>query len=417
VCPKHICMRVGQVDVSLSGDLVMFGTESFASSASGSAAVGGVHDGLVLNSRNNANYGFGGGLLPSALVLSLSTNQMGYDLGFTIGAYVGGNNVAVGSGGSVVNANGPGFPIALGTPGIDLRQVFGTIGTPTFGTVKIGRDLGLFGSDAILNDATLLGDGTAANIAAPGNTTLGRIGIGYVYADWIPQVTYTTPDYNGFTASFGAFTPLDTVGSIFQPLPSAFVNQSQTPMLQGQVKYKGAIGPGANLTLSADALWQEHRYDTGTVTLTSPGVASSISSWGVDGFGKVDVNGFSVVGYGYYGEGLGSTGLFFDAFSANGQQRASYGGYAQGSYTFGKFTLGASWGISVLEANSFDTLAGNFAYYQYMLKSNQSYVGFARYQLTSWMALQGEYVHSIATNQTGGKIQADQIDFGTAWFF
>ncbi|MHB8886917.1 MAG: porin, partial [Methylovirgula sp.] len=42
VCPKHICMRVGQVDVSLSGDLVMFGTESFASSASGSAAVGGV---------------------------------------------------------------------------------------------------------------------------------------------------------------------------------------------------------------------------------------------------------------------------------------------------------------------------------------------------------------------------------------
>ncbi len=45
--------------------------------------------------------------------------------------------------------------------------------------------------------------------------TLGRIGVGYVYADWIPQVTYTTPDFNGFTASIGAFTPLDSTGGIY----------------------------------------------------------------------------------------------------------------------------------------------------------------------------------------------------------
>ena len=411
VCPKHICMRVGQVDVSLSGDLVMFGTETFASHASGTAFAGGVSGGLVANSRNNANYGFGAGLLPSALVLSLSTNQMGYDLGFTIGAYVGGNNVSWGAFG----ANNGGNPVALGTPGIDLRQVFGTIGTPTVGTFKIGRDLGLFGSDAILNDATLLGVGTAANIAAPGNTTLGRIGLGYVYADWIPQVTYTTPDFNGFTASFGAFTPLDTTPFGLGAIGSAFIDNSQTPMLQGQVKYKGAIGPGAKLTLAADALWQEHRV-SGTSFTTLP-VTAAVSSWGVDGFGKVDVAGFSLVGYGYYGQGLGTTGLFFDAFSLNGQQRTSLGGYAQGSYTFDKFTIGASWGISVLDANSYDATAGFLSYYTWMLKSNQSYVGFARYQLTSWMALQAEYVHSIATNQTGGKIQADQIDFGTAWFF
>jgi len=417
VCPKHVCMHVGQVDVTLSGDLVFFGTESFQSRASGTALSGGVAGGLAGGSTHNATNAIEGGLLPSALVLNLATHQMGYDLGFTIGAYVGGNNIEP----NIVNANGGGSPVALGTAGIDLRQVFGTIGTPGFGTVKVGRDLGLFGSDAILNDATLLGVGTSAATSAPGNTTLGRIGIGYVYADWIPQVTYTTPDFNGFTASVGAFTPLDTT-DLFGLSNYASINGAEAPMIQGQIKYKGALGPGAKLTLSADALWQEHRVDTSSFVDVPTGAA--ISSWGIDGFGKVDVAGFSFVGYGYYGKGLGTTGLFLDGFTEDGQQRASYGGYGQGSYTWDKFTIGASWGISVLQANSCDnngTFTGACGYSFYdtanMLKSNQSYVGFARYQLTSWMAIQGEYVHSISTNQTGGKIQADQIDLGTAWFF
>ena len=47
--------------------------------------------------------------------------------------------------------------------------MFGTIGTPSFGTVKIGRDIGLFASDAILNDLTLFGVGTPLNNFAPTN--------------------------------------------------------------------------------------------------------------------------------------------------------------------------------------------------------------------------------------------------------
>ena len=53
---------------------------------------------------------------------------MGYDLGFTLGAYFAGNNINTSAGGA--NANNVGSPIGLGTPGIDLRQIFGTIGTP-----------------------------------------------------------------------------------------------------------------------------------------------------------------------------------------------------------------------------------------------------------------------------------------------
>src|SRR5258708_35760608 len=88
-----------------------------------------------------------------------------------------------------------------------------TPGTPTVGTIKVGRDIGIFGAEAILYDATIFGAGTPQANYAPGNTTLGRIGIGYVYADWIPQFSYTTPDLNGFTASVGIFTPLnDEIG-------------------------------------------------------------------------------------------------------------------------------------------------------------------------------------------------------------
>jgi hypothetical protein len=60
----------------------------------------------------------------------------------------------------------------------------------------MGRDIGLFGKDAILDDMTLLGVGTALGNPAPSNTSLGRIGIGYIYTDWEPQITYTTANYN-----------------------------------------------------------------------------------------------------------------------------------------------------------------------------------------------------------------------------
>jgi hypothetical protein len=417
--------EIGAVDVKISGDLILGGDETFKEYNSGNPYTNGlVRSGLITADRYNAQNAISDGLLPSAIVLSIATNQMGYDLGFTIGAYVGGNNINTGA--DFANANSVGGNAALGTPGIDLRQVFGTVGTPTFGSVKMGRDLGLFGSDAILNDATLLGMGSPLTTNAPRNTTLGRIGIGYVYADWIPQVTYTTPDFNGFTASIGAFTPLITAdifsgsasGSFNGPV-SATVTGAQAPMVQGQLKWKGAIAPAVNLTVSADGLWQEHRVDS------SAGVFSdyidlpqsaAVQSWGADGFGKLDLYGFSFVAYGYYGKGLGTTGLFFDAFDVLGDPRTSYGGYAQGSYTWDKFTFGASWGISAMNNTWLDD-AFYSTYGDTMLKSNQSIIGFARYQLTSWMALQAEFGHTWATNQSGGVQNEDDIWLGTAWFF
>jgi hypothetical protein len=398
---------VGGVDVKISGDLVFGADETFQ--RNGTAAVAG---GLVTASPNEAQNAIQAGLLPSAIVLSIATNQMGYDLGFTIGAYTGGNNVDTAS--TALNANSLGAPLGLGTPGIDLRQVFGTVGTPTFGTVKIGRDLGLFGSDAILNDATLLGMGSPLSTAAPRDTTLGRIGIGYVYADWIPQVTYTTPDFNGFTASIGAFTPLDTAAVFTPGIDTATMTGQELPMVQGQLKWKGDLGPMAKVTLSADGLWQQHQNDPSTGSFVGLPLNSSVESWGADGFGKLDISGFSFVAYGYYGQGLGTTGLFFDAYDILGNPRTTYGGYVQGSYTWDKFTFGASWGVSAMNATAFDATSG-FA--PTLLRDNESIIGFLRYQLTPWMALQAEYGHTWDINQAGGVNSEDDIWLGTAWFF
>jgi hypothetical protein len=403
--------EIGAVDVKISGDLIFGADETFQSygNGPGGRAVG-AFGGLVTASSNQPYNTISDGLLPSAIVLSIATNQMGYDLGFTIGAYVGGNNVDTAS--TALNANSLGAPLALGTPGIDLRQIFGTVGTPTFGSVKIGRDLGLFGSDAILNDATLLGLGSPLSTNAPRNTTLGRIGIGYVYADWIPQVTYTTPDFNGFTASIGAFTPLETA-AVFVPV-SATVTGQQYPMVQGQLKWKGNIAPGAMLTLSGDGVWQEHQNDPTTGSLVGIPVNAAVESWGVDAFGKLDIDGFSFVAYGYYGQGLGTTGLFFDAFDIFGNPRTTFGGYAQGSYTWDKFTFGASWGVSAMDATATDAAIGLAPF---LLKDNESVIGFARYQLTSWMALQAEFGHTWSYNHSGGLAEEDDIWLGTAWFF
>ena len=102
---------------------------------------------------------------------------------------------------------------ALGTPGIDFRQQFATLGHAHFGILKIGRDLGLFGQEAILSDMTLLGAGTtwasAIRQRNPGSVTLGRIGVGYVYTDFIPQITYTTPSFHGVQGAFGVFQAYD----------------------------------------------------------------------------------------------------------------------------------------------------------------------------------------------------------------
>jgi hypothetical protein len=142
-----LTIKVGDVDLNVSGIVNAFYTYSDGGTAGPTHAVsGGLTEASGFDSSSVRN-----GLLPGALIISASTQQDGIDLTAVFGMYPGINSSAVGS----LNANNGGNATALGTAGVDFRKTYITAGTPTFGTLKLGRDIGLFGQDAILNDQTL----------------------------------------------------------------------------------------------------------------------------------------------------------------------------------------------------------------------------------------------------------------------
>ena len=88
------------------------------------------------------------GLLPAALSFGVITQQAGLDIEGHFGFYPG---VSTNDGGSPNLQDGPGN-VALGTTGLDVRQVYLTVGNKDIGTFTAGRNFGLFGFDAIIND-------------------------------------------------------------------------------------------------------------------------------------------------------------------------------------------------------------------------------------------------------------------------
>jgi hypothetical protein len=421
VLPNCVGVRVATVDICIKGDLVFFGVEQFPDKAATPALVSG---GLATADRTNSN-SIRGGLLPSSIQLDMKTHQEGIDIGFYLGVYSSGNNL---NPGTPFNGNSPGSPVSLGTPGIDLRQFYGTLGTPTFGTVKVGRDIGLFASDAILNDVTIFGVGTPVGNFAPGETSLGRIGIGYIYADWIPQIIYTTPNWNGFTASGGIFTPYNETSAFSaDPLESGTMTGHDAPEVQGQLKFVTGSAPTGKITLSADGLWQRQIADcpTGSSCLNNgTGLMASekeVDAWAVDGFAMLDIAGFNFVAYGYTGKGVGTTGMFFQGVDIAGNPRTSFGGYLQGAYTFGRATVGGSYGVSYLNtANAFDAAnvtALCLATMECLVHKNESWIGFVRYKLTSWVNLQAEYIHTRDQNAITQTNSDDAVVVGTTFFW
>jgi hypothetical protein len=294
--------------------------------------------GLACTDTSSSSSGISNGLLPAALSVSGATTQGIYDIGFTFGLYPG---ISTNDGGSPNLQNTKeSTNTALGTAGLDVRQVFLTFGNKDMGTVMAGRNIGLFGADAILNDMTLLGVGAGnGNYAAPANTSLGSIGLGYIYTDWLAQIDYTTPDYYGAKATIGIFDPLNTLSQI----PAS----KKAPGIQAKVMY--TVG---SLYLSASGLYQQQRdTTTGAEALVTNG---NYSSWATDFGGKYDIAGFEFAGWYYVGKGVGTTGLFVNSDDGDGDPRDSDGYLAQVTYKIMSTKFGINYGVSKLKAASGD---------------------------------------------------------------
>jgi predicted porin len=350
------------------------------------------------------------GLLPAALVFSGTTRQADLDVGVTIGLYPGINSSAA------VGVNNGGNPSALQTPGIDARQAFFTFGDKSWGTVKMGRDIGIFAQDAILDDMTLLGMGTALGNGAPGNTSLGRIGLGYIYPDWEPQIIYITPDWSGFSAS----------GGVFQPLDSGSYTKHTSPQFQVGASYKWGDPKGDGLFGKAwvDMVTQRYSLPTDTTFANNTSHTGTAFDAGV----KVDIAGFEAVLYGYHGSGVGTTGLYILATSPAGNTRDSDGGYIQATYKFDRLKFGLSYGTSRLSLandeqvydNTGNPCAGagiNNINPACLLKSNSSVVAGVYYSLTKNITLVGEFIDTKSEAEGGNSATEKDYAIGGIIFF
>jgi predicted porin len=352
----------------------------------------------VGTANGNGVSNIGNGLLPAAFTFGVATTQAGIDLSAHLGLYPG---IATNDGGSpnlqAGNSNGS-SNTALGSTGLDIRQVYMTFGTKSMGTFTLGRNIGLFGADAILNDMTLPGVGApgSAASAAPSNTTLGGIGFGYIYTDWLAQIDYTTPDLAGFSGTIGIFDPLNSLSDVGTVLPK------KAPGFHAKVSFTMPFSGTSKFYASVAFLTQDQDYQPAV------GPAYSYTGDGVDIFAKLDIADFEVFGYYYHADGLGTTALFNGGAFGLGQTRTSDGYLAQATYKFGPVKFGINYGESKLDwANNADSIAN-----PNLVSSNKKGTIGVYYSLTKNLTLLAEGSNTKSEAHVGGSNSATTINVG-----
>jgi predicted porin len=333
-------------------------TTGYATLMSGSGQGDALLNPAAVPNKSTANITTG--LLPNYLSVSGTTRQNDVDVAFTISINPGSSTM--GSGQQVARQ--------------ENRQAFLTFGDKSWGSIKLGKDLGIFASDAILNDMTLLGVGSGAGGLAGNTTTLGRIGTGFMYADWKAQAAYTTPNFGGFQATVGMTQAWDAWSNIVANgstagTASAVGDAFSAGRGGSQNAYEGKASYSFAANDVTGKVWVSGMYQkvenlytnswSGTATTTSAKLTGDDNVWATDIGANVNVAGFGFTGYYYTGEGIGQTVQMNGGFDRAGKTRDSKGGYVQATYVLPtKTKLGLSWGESKLEKNaSGDTMTGN----------------------------------------------------------
>jgi hypothetical protein len=258
--------------------------------------------------------------------------------------------------------------------------------------------------------------GTASGNAAPSNTSLGRIGVGYIYTDWQPQITYTTPSFSGFSGSVGVFQPLNPLNpDPLDPAGSGYVSHN-TPQIQAGIAYAWGDPKSDGLTgkVWVDVVSQHLKLpSTANAAADLTGQAKDYTGTAFDGGVKLGIAGFEAVLYGYSGKGVGTTGLYYLATSASGETRKSDGGYVQATYKIDKLKLGLSYGISDLKLANDETATAD----NNLVKRNESGVFGVYYSLTKSVTLVGEFVATKAEAWSSASNKQTDIALGGIVFF
>ena len=359
------------------------------------------------------------GLLPAWLGFTGTTRQNDLDVSFTISFQPGTSTRNTLAGGGAT----------------ENRQAFITFGDKSWGSVKIGKDLGIYGSDAILSDMTLLGVGGTGLLGAIGNgttTTLGHIGTGYMYADWKAQIAYTTPNMNGFQATVGIIQPWNTLNLGGNQLTANAIADANAPAAVAAGTFANGASAGtagahesfgyeakASYSMDMGKIWVG--YITQDVdSLQTNGNNATLGNRDNDAYSAeigatMNFGNASLTGYYYTGEGAGTTGFLMDGFDSAGNSRDSDGAFVQATYVIPAGTkVGVSYGRSDLDATATDV-----ANAVGIVSRNEMWTVGAYHPLTKHLNLVAEYNDTTTESMLGtvADNESDSISVGAILFF
>jgi predicted porin len=313
----------------------------------------------------------GNGLLPNALVTSATSTQGGYDVKALIGIY---NSTATDS--------------AIGQNSVvDVRQAYFTFGNADMGTVKLGRDYGIFGANAILGDMTLIGAGAPVQATQRGRVTLGHIGAGYTYLGHYGQMMYSTPkSTSGIGFDVGLMSPVADTPIVAGPAYTA----KSSPQVQAQVTFaQGGFKGWAGV--------KSQKFTTVT-----PGV-DDLTMTGFEIGGSFTAGAAALLVNVQGGKALG---ILSDADQGDTKSK-NY--FLQGTFkTSEKLKLGASYGLSENDDNTIGTRG---------LKSNANLTLGAYYSLNSVITLVGEVGQTRSKSFSGLSTRMNGVALGGIIFF
>ena len=346
----------------------------------------------VSSTTTGKDLSFGTGLLPAFAVFDAKGKEENLDLsvhfGFAPQVETGGHNA------SYFGADAAGAQI-------DMRQVYLTAGG-TWGTLTMGKELGLYQRGNILTDMTLLGVGVGGGGRG---TALGRIGYGYLYTDFRPQLTYTTAGGKAMSLSIG----------LFEGLRQGPYTVLELPRVEAELGYNKKMNDKSSFKFFLNGAVQTAKDGV-------TGTTNSLSSTGVGGGASFDISGFSLLGSGFYAKGMGFLlsgdgivgGGNFDNLGVDpaGDGRKSWGFIGQAMYSppGGKFSVGGSWGQNVLKSTSADVITTD-------ILKNRAIVGQFTYKWSKSLRWVAEYGH-IDNYTAGTKVgKTDQGSLGMMLFF
>jgi len=396
-----IIIPAGEWTLDVNGNVNAFATWHKADHAT-SGIVGGLaaaKDKAGEDQGQNINTG----LLPAWLGFTGTTRQNDTDVSFTISMQP---NVSDKT--STGDGTGPLW-----------RQTFVTFGDKSWGSIKLGKDIGIFASDAILNDMTLLGVGAGTATTSGAATTLGGIGTGYIYAAWKGQVAYTTPNFNGFQATVGITNPnqgIDTDNNL------ASVSGSNTSSYGNHLNQdRFGIEGKASYAFSADnfsgKIWvggasQKVKYNSLSVADATAANFREYTATAADIGANISAGNAGLTAYYYTGEGAGTTVFLGNGYSTTYGKRDSDGGYIQGTYILPtKTKLGVAFGRSNLDRASGEAAADT------LVKSNERLTVGLYHPLTKHLNLVAEWNDIETKAQAGAKNQVTTGSLGAILFF